>query len=105
MSSQHEFQEYLCPHCGSDKLLLGKYDGRCIKCRKGFKTKDANALECGQCGAEPGICACFTTAGQIARLSGGFFVAAINKADAINELVEAGTRMREAARLLKDKKP
>jgi DNA-directed RNA polymerase subunit RPC12/RpoP len=83
-----EFQEYLCPQCGSERLLLGRYDGRCTACRRAFRTKDANALTCGQCGMEAGLCGCYTTAGRISVLSDGFIVAAINKADEANERAE-----------------
>ncbi|MDD5008548.1 MAG: hypothetical protein PHC68_09170 [Syntrophorhabdaceae bacterium] len=87
-----EFDEYLCPVCGSDRLLLGKYNGRCIACRAGFKTRNANALVCGECGVEAGACTCNTTAGQISRLSDGFFVNAINRAD---ELIAQTEKMIE----------
>ena len=88
MIEPHEFAENLCPYCGSDKLLLGKYDGRCTRCKIAFKTKNANALECGECGMEPGLCGCFTTAGRMAILSDGFLVSAINKAEEVNKKAE-----------------
>ena len=88
MTEPHEFPESLCPYCGSDKLLLGKYDGRCTACKKAFKTKNTNALECGECDMEAGLCGCMTAAGQITRLSEGFIVRAINRADELAEKTE-----------------
>jgi hypothetical protein len=37
---------------------------------------------------EAGLCGCYTTAGRISVLSDGFIVAAINKADEVNERAE-----------------
>jgi len=54
----------------------------------GFKTKNANALVCGECGVEAGACACATTAGRISVLSDGFIVSAINRADELNAKTE-----------------